>query len=100
MIQENRFPTQNEIAALVLAFAPFICNFTTTTSRTVNGVTVEKTSIDYADIVLGALAVLVGLTLIPTIQRASSDARLKHAGIFILVVAVGIFQVLRGTGTL
>ncbi|MBZ0307157.1 MAG: hypothetical protein K8I82_13890 [Anaerolineae bacterium] len=100
MIQENRFPTQNESVALVLAFAPFICNFTTTTSRTVNGVTVEKTSIDYADIGLGALAVLVGLTLLPTVLRAEADMRLKHAVIFALVVGVGFLHVLLGADIL
>ncbi|MCL4878310.1 MAG: hypothetical protein KJ064_16735 [Anaerolineae bacterium] len=99
-MQENRFPNQNEIIGLVLAFAPFICNFTTTTTRTVNGVTVEETSTDYADIILGALAVVIALTIIPSIRAASPDSRLKHAGIFVLVLAVGIFQILSGSGTL
>ncbi len=99
-INERDFPNKNEILALLLAFLPFICNFSETTRETVNGRVVNESTIDYADIILGALAVLAGLALARLFPTYSADTRLKHTGIFLLVIAVGIFQVVRGAGML
>lgn len=97
---DRDFPNRNEIFALALAFLPFVCSFTDTTRETVNGRVVSETSYDYADVILGALAVLAGLALARMIPSYAGDSRLKHLAVVAVVLAVGAFQMLSGADVL
>lgn len=99
-MQDEGFPSRLEIGAIALAFIPFICNLSTSTSRTVNGVVVEESSRHYVALVLGPLAILAALAIATMLPNTPDSLRLKRIGIIALVVVTGIFQVLRGFGTL
>lgn len=88
------FPDKSEIAGIVLAAAPFICSFSTTS--TYNGVVTSHT--DYAAIALGVIAILVGLSTIRLWEKTPPADLMKRRGLFVLILALGAFQVARGLG--
>jgi hypothetical protein len=91
----SRFPSQIEIAGVAAALLPFVCSFSASSSHTVNGVTVEKSSTDFVAIAAGAVAIALGLFVITTLlpQTAAED-RFKRLAVVALTLAVGVFQVL------
>lgn len=94
------FPDKIEIAGLVAAVFPFICNFTTSSSSTVNGQVVAFQQTDYIAIAAGIIAILIGLSTIRLWSITPEEDLMKRRGMFALIIAVGIFQVVRGLGIL
>ena len=93
------FPSKAEIAGIVLALLPFICTFSTSSSRSVNGRVVEESSTDYAAIALGAVAIGVGVFLLTYLANTAAEDRMKRMGLIAGIILVGAFQVLvRGLG--
>lgn len=90
------FPDKSEIAGIVAAALPFICNFTTTT--TVNGRVTSYT--DYAAIGLGIVAILIGLSTIRLWEKTPDSDLMKRRGLFVLILGLGAFQLARGLGLL
>jgi UDP-N-acetylmuramyl pentapeptide phosphotransferase/UDP-N-acetylglucosamine-1-phosphate transferase len=91
------FPSQWDIGALAFAVLPFVCNFTTSSSRTVNGRVVEESSFDWFDPLGGGIAILLGVYIAATVlsQTAEND-RLKRIALIIGVILLGAFHVARG----
>ena len=94
----KRVPDKSEIIGFVVGGLPFFCNFTSTSTRTVNGVVVESSYTDYVAIVLGAVAVLIALGSFRLLESTADDDRIKRIGIMIVIAALGVYQVLRGIG--
>lgn len=94
----ERFPNHLEIAGLALAFILFICNFTTTSTTTVNGRVVEQTKINYVALGLGPLTILAGLALLWMLRQIPQEDRLKHLGVMVVIIGLGGVNVARGIG--
>jgi hypothetical protein len=95
-----RFPANSEWAAAVLALAPFICNMTTYSYSTSNGRVTDFSYTDIAAIVLGALAVMVSLSNLRLLGQTAPEQKAIRIAAVVVLVAVGVFQVLRGLGVL
>ena len=87
-------PDKSEIAGLVAAAMPFICNFTTTS--TWNGQIVSQT--DYAAIALGIVAILIGLSTIRLWSKTPPADLMKRRALFAVIMVLGAFQLARGLG--
>ena len=92
------FPDKREWLALVLGLAPFIVNFGSTTTMTSNGQVTSFNSMDYADIVLGALCVILMLTTIRFWPQTRPEAAMKRKIVFVVLIGLGVFQVVSGLG--
>ncbi|GJL67022.1 MAG: hypothetical protein NPIRA05_19930 [Nitrospirales bacterium] len=90
------FPDKSEIAGIVVAAMPFICNFSTTS--TVNGQIVSQT--DYAAIALGIVAIGIALSTIRLWGQTPDNQLMKRRGLFVLILGLGAFQLVRGLGLL
>lgn len=95
-----KFPSQLEIGGIVAALLPFICTFSTSSTRTVNGRVVEETSTDYVAIVAGLIAIGIGISIFTTLfPRTDEYDRMKRLALIVGIIAVGAFQLLvRGIG--
>ena len=95
-----KFPSQVEIAGIVVALLPFICTYTNESTRTVNGVVVEHSKTDYAAIVLGAIAIVLGLYIAVTLlNRTDEFDRTKRYAAIAAIVVIGVAQIVwRGFG--
>ena len=100
MDTNDKFPNQLEIIGLVLAGLPFICNFTTSSSTTVNGRVVEESSTNYVALILGPLAILAGLAIFPILARVDQSTRMKHLAVMVVIIVGGAIQVARGVGAI
>jgi len=89
-----RFPSQIEIAGIVLAVLPFICRFGSSSTHTVNGRVVEESHFDLVATLAGAVAIGIGVFIITYLARTDPEDRLKRMGVIAGVIAVGAFQVL------
>jgi len=94
------FPSQVEIAGIAAALIPFICNITTTSTRTVNGRVVEETSTDYVAIVLGLIAVgIAAYIAVSLLPGTDSEDRPKRLAVIAAIAVIGAYQLLaRGLG--
>ncbi len=95
-----RFPSTVEIAGLAAALVPFVCKFTSSSKKTVNGRVVEQSSTDFVAIVLGLVAIGIGLYIATTLlpQTDSSD-RMKRLAVIAVILVVGAYQLAgRGLG--
>lgn len=97
---DRRFPSQLEIAGIVMAVLPFVCKFSETSTKTVNGRVVEHTSIDYVAILAGLAAIgITAAILVGIFPRTAENDRLKRIGVMVVIAAVGVYQLLvRGIG--
>ena len=95
----NRVPDKSEIIGFIAGGIPFFCNFTSTSTRTVNGVVVESSYTDYVAIALGAVAVLIAFGSFRLLEYTADDDRMKRIGVMIAIAALGVYQFLRGIGT-
>ena len=94
-----KFPSQLEIAGIVIALLPFVCNFSTSSTRTVNGRVVEESSFDVVAAVAGAVAIGLGVFIVTYLVRTAAEDRIKRMGVIAGVILVGVFQLLvRGLG--
>jgi len=94
-----KFPSQLEIAGIVLAALPFVCSFSSSSTRTVNGRVVEESNFDVVAAVAGAVAIGIGVFIVTYLARTHADDRLKRMGVIAGVILVGAFQLLvRGLG--
>ena len=95
-----KFPSQLEIAGIVLALLPFVCSFSTSSTKTVNGRVVEESSTDYVAIVAGLVAIGIAATIFTTLfPQTNQDDRIKRIGTIVVIAALGVFQLLgRGLG--
>lgn len=94
------FPDKSEIAGIVVGALPFICNFSTTSSSSVNGRITSFQQIDYAAIALGIIAILIALSTIRLWSQTPPDILMKRRGLFAVILALGAFQLVRGLGIL
>jgi hypothetical protein len=87
-----------EIAGIVAAVLPFICNFSTSSKTTVNGKVVEETSINYVAILAGLVAIGIAATILVTLfPKTADNDRLKRIGALVVIGAIGVYQlVVRG----
>jgi hypothetical protein len=92
------FPDKSEIVAAVLAFAPFICNFSVTSSSSVNGRIVARQSTDYVDIGLGVVAILAVLYTLRLWSQTSPEDKLKRIAVFVGLCGLSAYQILSGFG--
>ena len=92
------FPNKREWLGAALGIAPFLINLGSTTTVTQNGQVTRLNSMDYADIVLGALCVVVMLTTIRFWPQTRPEAALKRKIVFGVLIALGVFQVVSGLG--
>jgi hypothetical protein len=92
------FPDKSEIIAAVLAFAPFVCNFTVSSSSTVNGRVVSLQRTDYVDVALGAIAILAVLYTIRLWSQTSPEDKIKRMAVFAGLLALSVYQILSGLG--
>jgi hypothetical protein len=92
------FPDKREWAAGLLGLAPFIINLGSTTMTSSNGQVTSFNSMDYADIILGALCVVIMLTTIRYWPQTRPEAAMKRKIVFVVLIGLGIFQVLSGLG--
>jgi len=101
-MQTVKFPASLEIAGVAAALLPFICTFSTSSSRTVNGVVVEESSTDFAAIVLGAVAIALGVVVLATLLGKTEESdRIKRLGAVGIMFVVGAFQLaVRGLGVI
>ena len=90
------FPDKSEIAGIVAGAMPFICNFSTSSS--INGRVVSQT--DYVAIALGIVAIVIGLSTIRLWGQTPADILMKRRGLFVLILGLGAFQLVRGLGLL
>lgn len=95
----NKVPDKTEIIGFVIGGVPFFCNFSTSSTRTVNGVVVESSYTDYVAIILGIVAVLIAFSSFRLLEYTSEYDRTKRIGIMIAIGALGIYQFLKGIGT-
>ena len=93
-----KFPSKQEILALVLAVIPFFAHATSTSTRTVNGQVVESSYTDVVAIACGILAILVGLFSLQKLKETPDKDRLKRIGAIVGILLLGGFQTLRGFG--
>ncbi len=88
------FPTKVEILAIIIAGIPLFANYTFITSA--NG---RVTSyIDYVAIACGALAMIIGATNYRLLKRTTDEDLLKRRIVFLGVIGMGAFQLIRGLG--
>lgn len=87
------------IAAAVAAALPFFGHYTTSSSVTENGEVVASTYRDYVALAGGGLAVLLGAVAVLGALKAT-DRRNLRLGLVGGIVALGLLQVLRGSGML
>ena len=95
-----KFPSPIELIGLAAAFLPFACKYSTESTQTVNGVVVEHSKTDYAAIILGAIAIVIGLYIAATLlNRTDDNDRWKRYAVVAAIILVGAFQVVgRGFG--
>lgn len=93
-----RFPATSEWVAAVLALAPLICNMTSYSYSTSNGRVTAFSYTDMAAIVLGALAVVASLSNLRLLSQTAPDKKMFRIIVILVLVAVGVFQVMRGLG--
>lgn len=96
----NRFIDKTEIAGIVAAALPFVCNFSSTTSSTVNGQVTSYQQTDFAAIGLGLLAIGIALSTMRLWSNTDPNDLMKRRLVFVAVLALGAFQVVRGLGIL
>ena len=90
------FPDKSEIAGIVVAAAPFICSFSSTS--TVNGEVVSQT--DFVAIALGIVAILIALSTIRLWAQTPESELMKRRILFVVTLGLGAFQLVRGLGML
>lgn len=91
-------PDRSEIAAFVIGVVPFVCNFSTSTTTTVNGRVTSHQETDFIALAAGALVVLLAVGSFRLLGRTPNEDRIKRYGIIAVLIALGVFQVLRGLG--
>ena len=87
------------IVGLVAGAVPFFIHLGTSSTVVVNGEVVESTSTDYVALGGGGVAIIAGIAAILTAKNAGANkpkAMMVGAG----VIALGVFQLLRGAGIL
>lgn len=94
------FPTRQEIIGIVVALLPFVLFFGTSSSTTVNGVVVESSRLNYAAIILGPIAAIIGLRVAMFARTALEADRIKHYAAAAAIIILGVFQTLRGLGVI
>jgi len=88
------FPAKVEIIGIVVAAIPMFANVSFTTSS--NG---QITSyVDYVAIGCGILAILIGATNYRLLKHTTDDDLLKRRVVFLGVIGMGAFQLMRGLG--
>ena len=95
-----RFPSQLEIAGIIVAVFPFICRFSQTSTSTENGKVVSHTSTDFVAILAGLVAIgIAGAILVTLFPTTDEDDRLKRIGAIVVIGVLGVYQLLvRGLG--
>lgn len=94
----ERFPSRTEIAGIVVALLPFVLRFGTSYTRTVNGVVVESQSTNYVGLILGPIAILIGLRVLTMLKRTSDEDRIKRIVAIAAIILIGVLQLLSGFG--
>jgi len=94
----EKFPSRTEIAGILIALAPFAIRFGTSSSRTVNGVVVESSSVNYVGLVLGPVAILIGLMALRLLSRTADEDRIKRIIAIAAIIGIGALQLLNGLG--
>ncbi|MBN1563105.1 MAG: hypothetical protein JXA10_04655 [Anaerolineae bacterium] len=90
-----KFPSQLEIAGIVLAAMPFVCTFSTTSTKTVNGRVVEESSTDYVAILAGLAAVGLAAAILATLfPNTAQEDRIKRIGAIVVIALLGAYQLL------
>ncbi len=95
---KDKFLTQNDIIGLLAGIVPFFFSCSSSSSRTVNGRVVESSHFDLVAVVGGAIAVLMAVGVLTQFGTTAPKDRAKRIGLLVVMLALGVFQVLRGFG--
>ena len=92
--------SRGELVGLLAAIAPFFVSCSSSSTRTVNGRIVESSYFDLFAVVGGGIAVLVALGMLIQFGETAPEDKYKRIGVFVAMLALGGFQILRGFGTI
>ncbi len=96
----DSFLSRNELVGLLAGIAPFFVSCSSSSTSTVNGRVVESSYFDLFAVVGGAIAVLVALSMLGQLGVTAPEDKAKRSGVFVLMIALGAFQILRGFGVI
>jgi hypothetical protein len=85
------------IVAIIAGVLPFFFSMSSSTSSMVNGVVVDSSHLDYVAVGGGAVALLAGIMAAMSARKSGSGDS-KGLVVAVLIVCLGIYQLLRGTG--
>jgi hypothetical protein len=91
-------PDKSEILAFLVGVFPFICNMTTVSRTTVNGVVLVSTQVNLVALICGVIVVWSTWKGLQLIKKTPQKDRTRRYGIIALLFLLGAYQILRGIG--
>lgn len=91
-------PDKSEILSFLVGVFPFICNMTTVSRTTVNGVVLISTQVNLVALICGVIVVWSTWKGMHLIKKTPQKDRTRRYGIIVLLFLLGAYQILRGIG--
>ena len=95
---KDSFLSRGEVAGLLAGIIPFFASCSSQSTRTVNGRVVESSYFDLVAVVGGTIAALMAVWVLTQLDTTAPEDKVKRLGVFVVMLALGAFQVLRGFG--